>query len=125
MSLDFRNRVVVITNGRNAFGKHATESFAARGAKMIVNFPGERKPSVLSDTPGNIIIASEALSDSSNLIALAVAKFKRIDVLVNNVTLLSASPPYGSQARSTWEHLHREEIKQWYKVSKPSHLLDH
>jgi NAD(P)-dependent dehydrogenase (short-subunit alcohol dehydrogenase family) len=104
MSLDFKNKVAIVTGAGGGLGKcHALE-LAKRGAKIVVNdFGGSAAGTGNSNSPAqqvvNEIIAAggEALANfasvSDEAAALTIAedamnKWGRIDILINNAGIL-------------------------------------
>ncbi len=89
--MSFQNKVVCITGGGTGIGAATARSFAAAGAKVVLN---GRREDVLAQTARRIGPSGENVVWSSGdiakpetsrkMIAVAVERFGRIDVLVNN-----------------------------------------
>ncbi len=87
----FQNKVVWITGASSGIGEALAESFAAEGAKLILSSRRieelQRVKNALKLPDSNVLILPLDLADSSNTAALAkqvIAKFGRIDILINN-----------------------------------------
>jgi NAD(P)-dependent dehydrogenase (short-subunit alcohol dehydrogenase family) len=97
--LDLTGKVVIITGASRGIGKQAAQSFARRGANLVLAArtavePDRKLPGTLSETLARIEqmgasaitvqtdLASEA--DLKCLVDAAVARFGGVDVLVNN-----------------------------------------
>lgn len=97
--------VVLITGASRGLGREMARLFAARGARLILTArgakdleataallrrshgPDGRPPDVLA-VPGDVADAEHA----ERLVWLGLARFGRIDVLINNASTLGASP---------------------------------
>ena len=79
---DFSDRVAVVTGGTRGIGRAIAESFLAAGARVVVC--GRNSPSSLPD--GIVFIPADVREpdQASAVIEAAVARYGRLDVLVNN-----------------------------------------
>lgn len=103
-----RGRVAIVTGAGNGLGRAEAINLAARGAKVIVNDIGTSHDGIgVSNEPadrvveeiknaGGIAIASYdsvAIEEGAKkIIQLALDKFDRIDVLINNAGILRVQP---------------------------------
>jgi multifunctional beta-oxidation protein len=102
MSLDFKDKVVVITGAGRGIGRAYAHAFAARGAKIVVNdlgsgvfgeAKGERVADVvvkeLNDKYGDVAVADYhgVDTDGDKIIQTAVDKFQKVDIVINNAYL--------------------------------------
>ncbi len=85
-------KVVLVTGGTRGIGKKTAEKYAKNGYNVIINYVSDNTD-VEKITKEFNEIGSECLivkadvskkSDVDNLIKMAIEKFKKIDVLVNN-----------------------------------------
>ena len=104
MSLDFTDKVVIVTGAGGGLGKSHALDFARRGAKVVVNdlggsLDGSAGPSAAAaETVAAIISAGgQAIANGSsvtddegvaNMISQTMDAYGRIDVLVNNAGVL-------------------------------------
>ncbi len=104
MSLDFTDKVVIVTGAGGGLGKSHALDFARRGAKVVVNDLGgsvdgsagtsEAAQSVVDEivaAGGTAIANGSSVTDDAgvaNMISQTMDAFGRIDVLVNNAGVL-------------------------------------
>lgn len=97
MSLE--NKVVVITGGGTGIGADAAQSFYGAGAKVVLN--GRRKDK-LSQTAAKIAPSAKNITylagdigqpqTSQQIVELAIERFGRLDILINNAGVFHAKP---------------------------------
>ena len=92
MSLE--NKVAIVTGGSRDIGRAVSETLAAHGAKVVVNYfnnaaEGEATVAAIREAGGEAIAVKGDMTraeDVDRLVAEAVSAFgDRIDILVNNV----------------------------------------
>ena len=104
MSLDFTDKVVIVTGAGGGLGKSHALDFARRGAKVVVNDLGgsvdgsagtsEAAQGVVDEilaAGGTAIANGSSVTDDAgvaNMISQTIDAFGRIDVLVNNAGVL-------------------------------------
>ncbi|MER6633223.1 SDR family oxidoreductase [Streptomyces sp. NPDC000987] len=84
--LDFSDRVVVVTGGTKGIGFAIAETFLAAGAHVVVCGRSEPRALPAARTRQAVFLAADVRDPeaASGLIDGAVARFGRLDVLVNN-----------------------------------------
>ena len=104
MSLDFTDKVVVVTGAGGGLGKSHALEFARRGAKVVVNDLGgamdgsggssdaaEAVVAQIKEAGGEAIANGSSVTDDAgvdNMIKQTMDAYGRIDVLVNNAGVL-------------------------------------
>ena len=106
----FEDQVVIVTGGAQGIGEATVRLFAAEGARVVIADVLEEKGAALAADIDSAVGNSAAeravfsrldVSDEANwaaVVADTVARFGRIDVLVNNAGMMQFSPVEGLDA---------------------------
>lgn len=91
--MDFRDHVVIVTGAARGFGALAAERFAAEGARLVLSDIDPGVAGVAAGLPGAIALPGDAADPAHHraLVGLAVERFGRLDIAVNNAGI--AHPP--------------------------------
>lgn len=100
MSSNYKDKVVLVTGASRGIGRAVAEQFAAEGAKVVVNYAGNREHAeeVVSGIQalGGEAVAIRAdisrVAEVERLFSEALAAFGRLDVLVNNAGIMITKP---------------------------------
>ncbi len=107
--LDFSGRTAIVTGGTRGIGRAVAEGLAAAGADVVV---ASRKADACADTQAHLeSMGAAALGVALNmgdadsgerLVDAAVARFGRVDIVVNNAANALAAP-VGEQTDGMWQ----------------------
>lgn len=91
MDLGLQDKVVIVTGGANGIGKAVVQGACREGAAAVIvdrdRKAGEQLQTALTDAGFSALFLAADLSEPDNcqtVVASALEKFQRIDVLVNN-----------------------------------------
>lgn len=115
---DLTGRVAVITGGAGLLGtKHAEIIAAAGGSPVLLDLPQAKPESAAAAIAKKFIVKASGLSvDITQLAALeavrdqVLARFGRIDILINNA---ANNPKVESAGSKTWSRLENFPIEVW------------
>lgn len=110
---DFSNRVVVVTGAAGNLGAAAAQAFQQAGAQLVLVDRGadrlQKMFPELADAPDHFLAQGVDLGDQSAveaMVAEAVRRLGRIDVLVNTVGGYRAGIPLHETTLADWDFLH-------------------
>ncbi|MFF0085865.1 SDR family oxidoreductase [Streptomyces canus] len=96
MGIDLHNAVAVITGAGSGIGRAAAQAFVRRGARVVVtDIDGDRAQAVVSELGGEGVAAAcdvTSLDDLQAVRDLALDRFGRVDLVMNNVGILAVGP---------------------------------
>src|SRR5262245_30261518 len=93
MEGDFEGRVVLVTGAARGLGRAAAERFLERGAEVALHVPDQARADETARNLGNpgkcLPISGDLESEKvpNQLVEQVLARFGRLDVLVNNAAL--------------------------------------
>ena len=95
----FKEKVCVVTGGGSGIGRACCEQFAAEGGRVVIAdlnpAHGREVVNVITSHGGQAQFAQCDVSQSPQIqaaVALAVDRWGRIDVLVNNAAMMTFKP---------------------------------
>lgn len=109
------NKVAVITGATSGMGRAAAELFAQEGAKVVAVGTNEKRLQALRDLndPSIAVIKADVSSaaDWEKIVAFALEKFGKINILVNNAGL--SMGPHGVLATTEeeWDRIMNVDLK--------------
>ena len=117
MKLGLENRVVIVTGGSRGIGRAAARAFASEGARVLITYASDRERAqafveeLRASGPDAVCARLElgAPETIQTAVALAIERWNRIDVLVNNAVQWGTHAAWGSPfegvEQSTWRPL--------------------
>ena len=125
--MSIENRVAIVTGGARDIGKAVSESLAAQGARVVVNYrsnpeAGQATVAAIKDAGGEAIAVNGDMTvqeDVDNLVAESVKAYgDRIDILVNVVGGLGARKTLGEMDAEWLEWIMRLNMTSTFMVTK-------
>ena len=124
MTSDFAGRVAIVTGAGRGMGWAVAARLAAGGAKLVVNDldadSAERAAGALQEsgaealaTPGDVTSSA----DVARMVASALGRFGRIDVLINNAGILRPTPVFDIEEEE-WDMVVNGNLKSTYLCSR-------
>jgi NAD(P)-dependent dehydrogenase (short-subunit alcohol dehydrogenase family) len=105
----FLHHVVIVTGAGHGIGRAVAERFAAEGAHVVVNDVDAARAAEVAGALGDNALAIAAdvsrKSDVEALFDQTVARFGRLDVLVNNAGNIHAARHFLEGDEEWWDHL--------------------
>ena len=116
-----QDTVAIVTGGGSGFGEAICQSFSAAGAKIVVadiNGAHAERVAAALRAQGAAAIAVQAdvslSADMSALVAAAVQKFGRLDLMVNNAGISHANQPMLNVTEAQFDRIFQVNVKSIY-----------
>ncbi len=118
--MSFENKVVIVTGASVGMGREAAKQFAARGAKVVVNYAKAETDAratveAIRKAGGAAVPCQGDVSrdeDARRIVQTAVKEFGRLDILVNNAGATCFIPFDDMEAASpeVWQKLYATNV---------------
>lgn len=122
---EFTDQVVMVTGGTGNLGSAVVRCFLAAGAHLVVpDRSAERAAQIFPDlvnAPGHLFVGGCDVTDPEQverLVQDTLARFGRIDVLINTVGGYQAGKPVHETALETWDFLLNLNARSVFLVSR-------
>ena len=129
-SVQFQDKVVIVTGAGGGLGRAHALLFAKHGAKVLVNDLGgstqgeganasaaDRVVAEIREAGGIAEANHDSVTDGDNIVQNALDVFGRIDVVVNNAGILR-DRTFHKMDDSDWDLVYRVHVEGAYKVTR-------
>ena len=110
MDLGLSGGTAIVTGGSGGIGRGLVQGFASEGCHVVIASRDEAQSREVADSckglPGETLVVPTDVTDADAvqaLMARALERFGRIDVLVNNAGGVAYPRPFLEKPRSEWE----------------------
>jgi len=121
MSLDFDNRVAVVTGGSRGIGQRTAELLAERGARVAIFARSEKKLSAIAAAFGDrmLVVAGDVAIEQNidRLFLETERRFGPCDLLVNNAGMIEAAP-FIDVTAAQWDRMFNVNVRSAFLASK-------
>ncbi len=123
-----QGKVAIVTGAGSGFGQGIAERFAAEGCAVIVNDvardAGERVATGIGGQRAAFVAGDVSKSaDVERLLAAALAKFGRLDIVVNNAGTTHRNQPLLNVSEEEFDRVYAVNVKSIYLTAK--HIVPH
>lgn len=115
------NLVAIVTGAASGFGECISQAYAAQGAKVVLADTnaekGEAVASALRTAGHDAVFCRTDVSksaDMGNLVATALARHRRLDVMVNNAGISHANQPMLNVSEAEFDRVFQVNVKSIY-----------
>ncbi|TVR09681.1 MAG: glucose 1-dehydrogenase [Planctomycetota bacterium] len=117
-----KGKVAIVTGAASGFGAAIARTFVKNGAKVVIadiNAAGANDVSTeLTENAVAFACDVSSKSDVDELVAYAVGKFNRIDVVVNNAAITHRNQPMLDVDESTFDKIFAVNVKSIYLMTQ-------
>lgn len=122
--MQFKDKVVIITGSGKGIGRTLAETYAAKGAKVIIAEKDSELGNVtekrIQDQGGTAVFLRtdvSVLSDIEEMIRQTVDLYDRIDILINNAGIGASRSPY-EISQSEWDNVLNTNLRGTFFCSR-------
>ncbi len=119
------DKIAIVTGAASGFGAGIARRFAAEGARVVVNdldaTGAARTVDEIADSGGRAVACSGDVSsdaDVARLVAVAIARFGRLDIIVNNAGATHRNQPMLDVSEAVFDRIYQVNVKSLYLTAK-------
>ncbi|KAM0750964.1 NAD(P)-binding protein [Meredithblackwellia eburnea MCA 4105] len=121
MSLQFKDKVVIVTGGGGGLGKAYATFFASRGALVLINdFSKKAADAVVAEIEkagGKAIANYDSVAEGGKIVQQAVDKWGSVHILINNAGILR-DKSFKAMTDAEWDSVQEVHVKGSYACTK-------
>jgi 3-oxoacyl-[acyl-carrier protein] reductase len=125
-----QDKIAIVTGAASGFGAGIARRFAAEGARIVVNdldgAGAARTVDAIERVGGHAVACAGDVSndaDVARLVATAIARFGRLDVVVNNAGTTHRNQPMLEVSEALFDRIYQVNVKSLYLTAK--HAVPH
>ncbi len=115
-------KVAIVTGAGNGFGEGVAHAYAREGAKVVIadiNEEGARRvAAAIGDQALPVRVDITSGADVQNMIAQCQAKFRRVDIVVNNAGTTHKNQPMLDVDEATFDRVFNVNVKSIFLITK-------
>ena len=128
-TLNFDDKVVIVTGAGNGLGRSHALAFAARGARVVINdlcgsATGEGADRSAADkvvdeitaAGGEAVANHDSVTDGDRIVQCALDNFGRVDIVINNAGILR-DKSFHNMTEEDWDLVYNVHVKGAFKVT--------
>ncbi len=116
-----QDKVALVTGAGQGFGLGIAECFAREGARLaLVDIQADKAAAVAAGLPGSLALAADVSSaaDVDATVAQTVARFGRIDIVVNNAGISHRNRPMLEVDEAEFDRIFAVNVKSIYLYAR-------
>jgi 3-oxoacyl-[acyl-carrier protein] reductase len=108
-----RGKAAIVTGGGSGFGAGIAELFAAEGARVVVADVNGEAAARVAEAVGGVAVEADVTrdADTGRMIAAALDRFGRLDVLVNNAGVTHVNQPLTEVGEEDFDRVYAVNVK--------------
>lgn len=128
-TLNFDDKVVIVTGAGNGLGRSHALAFAARGARVVINDLGgsatgegadrsaaDKVVDEITAAGGEAVANHDSVTDGDRIVQCALDNFGRVDIVINNAGILR-DKSFHNMTEEDWDLVYNVHVKGAFKVT--------